>query len=58
MVNPSDDSGPCGFIDDVEHHGLCINRTWVDTHASLLHMDQDLYDPVCGTQDVDALNKK
>jgi len=57
MVNPSGDSEPRSFMDDGEHYGLCIDRTWVDTHASLFHMDQGLYDSVCGIQDVDALDR-
>ena len=57
-VNPSDDSAPLRFPDDKENHGLCINRTWVDTHASLLHTDHGLYVSVRGIQDADEPDGK
>ena len=52
-VNQSGNSEPLSFPDDGENHGLCTNRIWVDTHASLLHTDQGLYVSVRGIQDAD-----
>jgi len=51
IFNPSNGSEPLSFPDDGENHGLCINRTWVDTHASLLHTDRGLYVSVRGIKD-------
>ena len=53
MAQPSDDSELLSFPDDGENHGLCINRTWVDTHASLLRTDHGLYVSVRGVRDAD-----
>ena len=52
-VNQSDNSEPLSFPDAGENHGLCTNRTWVDTHASLLHTDHGLFVSVRGVQDAD-----
>lgn len=41
------------FPNDGEDHGLYINRTWVDTHASLLHTDGGLYVSVRGIKGAD-----
>ena len=57
-ANRSDDSAPLRFPDNKENHGLCINRTWVDTHASLLHTDHGLYVSVRGIQDADEPDGK
>ena len=51
ICDPINDSEPLSFPDDGENHGLCINRTWVDTHASLLHTDHGLYVSVRGIKD-------
>ena len=48
---PTHDSEPLSFPDDEQNYGLCINRTWVDTHASLLHTDPGLYVSVRGIKD-------
>jgi hypothetical protein len=52
-LDPNDDSETLRFPDDGENHGLCINRTWVGTHASLLHTDYGLYVSVRGIKDAD-----
>lgn len=57
-VNQSGDSEPLSFPDDGENHGLCINRIWVDTHASLLHTDHGLHVSVRGVQDRDEPKRK
>jgi len=54
----NDDPGPLSFPDDGVNHGLCINRTWVDTHASLLHTDHGLYVSVRGIKDADEPDGK
>ena len=58
MVHPNNNSEPLRFPDDGENHGLCIKRTWVDTHASLLHTDHGLYVSVRGIQDADEPDGK
>ena len=55
---PTEDTEPLGFPDNGENHGLCINRTWVDTHASLLHTDRGLYISVRGIKDADEPAEK
>lgn len=39
-------------------HGLCINRIWVNTYASLLHTDHGPYLSVRGIQNVDEPDAK
>jgi hypothetical protein len=57
-LDPSDNSETLSFPDDGENHGLWINRTWVDTHASLLHTDHGLYVSVRGIKDADEPDGK
>jgi hypothetical protein len=56
--DPGDDSEHIGFPDDGENHGLCINRTWVDTHASLLHTDHGVHVSVRGIKGTDKPDRK
>ena len=53
-LTPSDDPEDLRFPDDRQNHGLCINRTWVDTHASLLRTDRGLHISVRGIKDKDV----
>lgn len=39
----ADDDDSLSFPDKGENHGLCVNRTWVDNHASLLHTKRGPY---------------
>ena len=55
---PSDDPEPLSFPDDGDSHALCVDRTWVDTHASLLRTDRGLYISVRGIKDVGDLDEK
>ena len=55
---PTDAPEPLSFPDNRTNHGLCINRTWVDTHASLLHSDPGLYISVRGIKDGNDLERK
>jgi hypothetical protein len=57
-LDPSDNSETLSFPDDGENHGLWIDRTWVDTHASLLHTDHGLYVSVRGIKDADEPDGK
>ena len=52
-LTPTDDPEPLSFPDDEENYGLHTNRTWVDTHGSLLHTDRGLYISVRGIKDAD-----
>jgi hypothetical protein len=46
------------FPDDRMNHALCINRTWVNTCASLLRMAHGLYISVRGIKDAEEQDGK